>query len=99
MTNKNLRNDFKIGDQVTWTSQAGGSNTTKVGKVVEVIRDTKSLWNARSKYADVGSHTFMFDGNVMMYPVVYFVEVKISKRVKPKLYMPRSNKLELVETK
>jgi len=91
MTNKNLRNDFKIGDKVTWTSQAGGSNTTKAGKVVE-------LWNARSKYADAGSHTFMFDGTTMLYPVMYFVEVKISKRVKPRLYMPRSNKLELVET-
>jgi len=92
-------NDFKIGDQVTWTSQASGSNITKVGKVVEVIRDTKSLWNARSKYADAGSHTFMFDGTTMLYPVMYFVEVKISKRAKPRLYMPRSNKLELVETK
>lgn len=28
---------FKVGDKVTWTSQAGGFAATKVGEVIEIV--------------------------------------------------------------
>lgn len=42
---------FKVGDQVTWTSQAGGSTTTKTGEVTEVVPANE---HPKTKIKDMG---------------------------------------------
>jgi len=36
-SNKQKLKKFAVGDRVEWTSQANGSATTKIGKVIEVV--------------------------------------------------------------
>ena len=38
---------FKEGDEVTWSSQAGGSMKVKIGEVVEVVPAGKSILKSR----------------------------------------------------
>lgn len=93
---------FKIGDEVTWDSQAGGSWTTKNGTVVDIagfVKDSNGNLTCRRALGDVmmpGSryHEFspfadrmrMFDGMVRVGDVI--VEVRPSVRSKPRLYKP-----------
>lgn len=49
---------FKVGDVVTWTSQAGGSTSTKAGRVAEVVapnkRPSPELFPALHGYSGCG---------------------------------------------
>ena len=89
--------DFKIGDKVTWTSQAGGSTTKKTGTVWAVIIDTQALWNVSEKIKEEKTHVKMFDGNTMLAPTMYIVEVQAGPKAKPRLYLPRPKQLKRVE--
>jgi hypothetical protein len=89
--------DFKVGDKVTWTSQAGGITKTKTGKVWAVLIDTQALWNARQSAVEQNRHTIMFDGYTMLAPKMYIVEVKTTQKAKPRLYLPRPKNLKRVE--
>ena len=44
---------FKIGDRVTWSSQAGGRTVTKTGEVVEVV---PALERPKTKIKGMGFH-------------------------------------------
>jgi len=86
--------NFKVGDKVQWTSQAGGHYTTKHGTVVRVVkRDDDFLWRIAGK--EFPDHYKMFDG--WTFPgdkktkEAYFVEVIKGKR--KLLYMPYPDKL------
>jgi hypothetical protein len=89
--------EFKVGDRVTWTSQSGGSTTTKTGVVWAVIENTRALWNTSDKIKEEKTHTKMFDGLTMLAPVMYIVEVQAGPKAKPRLYLPRPKQLKLVE--
>lgn len=91
--------EFKIGDKVAWTSQAGGRYTEKQGVVYGVIRDTPGLYNAKWDLKEADTHSLMFDGNTMLAPVMYLVEVKGGPKARPKMYLPRPKQLKLVEGK
>jgi len=89
---------LKIGDSVTWTSQALGFEKTKNGVVVAVAPsgadrlDSSPLAYAKEHFP---GHKLMFDGTAWE-PDGVLVEVRDGKtsRAKPKLYMPRLSKLE-----
>lgn len=90
-------NEFKVGDKVIWTSQAGGSTKTKTGIVWAVLIDTQALWNARQIAVEQGRHTIMFDGYTMLASKMYIVEVKTTPKAKPRLYLPRPKNLKRAE--
>lgn len=86
---------FKLGDTVTWGSQAGGSYREKTGEIVEVI-PPKGRFNSatRDKYPD------LFKGAGVGFPraeVSYIVAVPQGKtgKAKPKHYWPRTSALRL----
>jgi hypothetical protein len=89
--------EFRIGDKVVWESHAGGSATTKTGVIYDVIRNTRHLWKARDTLQKMGTHQLMFDGNTMLAPVMYLVEVKGGTKARPKMYLPRPEQLKMVE--
>lgn len=86
---------FKLGDSVTWDSQAGGSFREKTGVIVEVIPPKGKFSNAiREKYLD------LFKGAGVGFPrpeVSYIVAVPQGKtgKAKPKHYWPRTSALRL----
>jgi hypothetical protein len=90
-------NGFKVGDKVTWTSQAGGSTTTKTGTVWAVLIDTQALLNAVEKIKEEKTHVKMFDGFTMLAPKMYIVEVETTPKAKPRLYLPRPKNLKRAE--
>ena len=89
---------FRIGDTVTWSSQAQGSTTTKTGKVVANALVADGV--RPGEYADLHfpEHRAMFDGRSWETHGV-LVEVPGGKtaRARPKLYMPKVKHLKLVE--
>ena len=88
---------FKLGDMVRWQSQAAGSQTEKVGKVVRIL--SKNDTPSQVASAEFQNHRRMFDGWSIPGPenqtVGYLVEVRDGKTDKatPKLYMPYPSKL------
>lgn len=88
---------FKLGDMVRWKSQAAGSQTEKVGKVVRIL--SKNDTPHRVASAEFQNHRRMFDGWRIPGPenqtVGYLVEVFDGKTdmATPKLYMPYPSKL------
>ncbi len=50
-SNVNIPRVFVLGDRVTWASQAGGSMTTKIGTVIEVV----AMRKRPTKYAHAGT--------------------------------------------
>ncbi len=85
------RESFKVGDIVTWRSQAGGVWTQKTGKVVYILKSYQNpirIWNDRFP-----GHRRMYDG--LRPPELsresYLVEVSSGNNNNrmPKLYMPR----------
>ena len=90
---------FKVGDVVTWKSQAGGSSTRKTGTVVGIVKQDDTPFRlAREKFP---GHRMMFDGWRIPGKTdaerAYFVEVRGGKTdmAKPKLYMPNPANLEM----
>lgn len=91
---------FNVGDQVTWTSQAGGSTKTKTGRVVAVIEGGRS--SAERADAEIksrvraGTHRSAYGGGWARPDVSYVVEVPqgATARAKPVLYWPIASKLQ-----
>lgn len=88
--------EFRVGDKVTWVSQAGGHIRSKTGKVVMVVLN--EYRNPPFEIADENfpNHKRMFDG--WRVPgggyKAYFVEVQAGPNTKPRLYMPYPQKLK-----
>jgi hypothetical protein len=86
---------FKLGDTVTWTSQAQGSEKTKIGVVVEVVPENKKIntWLARYE-----KYLIQF-GMGRRNHESYLVEVRDGKtdKARPKLYWPLVSKLREVD--
>jgi len=99
---------MKIGTHVKWESQARGQYTTKEGKIVAIVKKRPANATAlsydppfriaRQKFP---GHKLMFDGWNIPSPtknhVAYLVEVIISPKAKPRLYMPNPRKLEIIK--
>jgi len=90
---------FKVGDKVTWSSQAGGSKIQKTGKVVRVMSATefKRGWNpCRIAMDEFPGHKRMFDGGNIPGGTEfgYLIEVIKGPRAKPRLYMPYPSKVK-----
>lgn len=85
---------MRIGQQIRWYSQGGGSPTIKVGKIVRLVRlGENPLKLAMKEYPN---HRLMFEGSKLPgknTKVAYFVEVIVGPRAKPRLYMPFPDKL------
>jgi len=90
---------FNVGDMVTWSSQSSGSTTTKVGKVVRVLK--KHVRPSQIAQREFPLHKRMFDGwripGGKDTKEAYLVEVPHEGTSAPRLYLPYPNKLELVE--
>lgn len=81
---------FKEGDEVIWSSQAGGGWKVKVGDVVEVIPAGGSI--KKSKFME-----FLSSPGLPRKEESYIVCVvpKPGSRAKPKYYWPRTSALSL----
>jgi hypothetical protein len=84
-----------VGQRVQWQSQGKGCITTKIGKIVRVVKQGEVPWKVGHK--EFPNHTLMFNGwglpGGKEIKVAYFVEVIISQGTKPRLYMPFPYKL------
>lgn len=96
--------EFKVGDKVTWESQAQGSTKTKTGIVVAVLSSKKYGYGLRKSVFIMANrkfpkHTLMFSGDGIPgnSEIGYLVEVITGKKANPKLYMPYPSKLRKVE--
>lgn len=91
---------YKVGDAVQWTSQAGGSTKTKVGKVIAVIQGgSNSAERANGeikKRVRAGTHRSAYGGGWARPDVSYVVEVPqgTTGRAKPILYWPVASALK-----
>jgi hypothetical protein len=89
---------FKVGDKVTWESQAGGCTRTKTGNVVAIVQPGVNPGKLHFlKAAGVGTLSRRFDG----WPrkaISYLVAVRPGKTEKssPVLYWPLASKLKAV---
>lgn len=83
---------FKVGDRVTWSSQAAGGYTTKVGAVVAVIPsgdDQSALRAAIDKLVKAGTHRSAYGGGWGRDHESYLVEVVVGgPKAKKVLYWP-----------
>lgn len=92
--------EFKIGDMVTWTSQAGGNAKSKTGKVICVIEGgQKSGEKAASVircHVNAGTHRSAFGGGWNRADTSYLVEVAngTTGRAKPTIYWPVASRLK-----
>ena len=83
-----------LNDQVTWTSQAGGRVTQKVGRVVYVpMASSPAPWKVADQH--FAGHRRMFEGNRFR-PGSVLVEVASTGRAKSRLYMPWPGTLQKV---
>lgn len=81
---------FKEGDEVIWSSQAGGRLKEKVGEVVEVLPAGKSILKSRFRH-DLDASTLPRDEE----SYIVCVGPKPGSRAKPKYYWPRVSALSL----
>ena len=84
---------FKLGDKVTWTSQAGGNTRTKFGEVVEVVPiggyPDRTLFKTLYRGGEVG-HSRSHE--------TYCVKAKVEGSTRSaKIYWPLVTKLHLVK--
>lgn len=90
--------DFKVGDDVTWQSQAAGSWLTKRGKVIAVVEagipPNHALYLAREKEA-----ADEFSGVWARKEQSYIVRVERVGKRRPAIYWPRASALRLVYDK
>ena len=91
---------FKVGDNVAWESQAGGSTTQKTGKVVYVLQSEDFISRSYEHLDNFVSEKFpnhkkMFTG--FRIPgdaeIGYLIEVITGPKAKPRLYMPYPEKV------
>jgi hypothetical protein len=88
---------FKIGDQVTWSSQSRGVRTTKTGMVIARILTGRLPLKAIAKLAD--RYTSRYGGGMSRDHVSYLVGVDGQNGRKPELYWPLVTVLELVSAR
>lgn len=87
---------MKLGQKVQWKSQAGGSQTVKVGTIVKILtqKDTPAYLTGREKFPN---HLLMFDGYKLpggkKTEKAYFIEVIVEPKAMPRLYMPHPENL------
>ena len=81
---------FKEGDEVIWSSQAGGREKVKIGDVVEVIPAGRSILKSRFR-SELDASTL--PRNEESYIVC--VGPKPGSRAKPKYYWPRTSALSI----
>lgn len=90
---------FKVGDSVQWTSQAGGSTKTKIGTVVALVPGGRSSAEHVRSEVDrrvrAGTHRSAFGGGWDRPEPSYLVEVPqgTTARAKPVLYWPVASRL------
>lgn len=94
---KDRDEQFNIGDQVEWESQANSSWTTKRGEIVAIVfagHHPREILDSNefAKYNRAALDGTTEPRNHMS----YLVAVKPSGSAKPKLYWPRVSKLKLV---
>lgn len=86
---------MKVGTDVIWSSQGGGHETAKAGKIVRVVKSGEIPWKVG--HEEFPNHIKMFDSwnlpGGKNTKVAYFVEVLIPQR-QPRLYMPFPDKLQ-----
>ena len=78
---------MKLGDKVTWTSQAGSTERTKIGEIIEVVPENKY---PLKKKGDIGMPRNHESYVVRAYPVI-----KNKPKKNTKLYWPRASQLKL----
>ena len=87
---------FAIGEKVQWVSQAGGSTTKKIGRVVALVKENQYPYIIAMK--TFPTHKLMFDGGTKLKKksTAYLVEV-VGKtvNVQKKLYFPKSKNLKV----
>lgn len=89
---------FKIGDQVTWSSQAGGFTAIKTGEVVGVVPAGVYISAANMRGATIApvdaALTKRFDGGKRTHES-YLVKLRpgLTEKSTPVLYWPRVNSL------
>lgn len=88
---------FKIGDKVTWSSQSGGSTTSKTGIVVAIVQlgiDPSRIQFLKG--AGIATLSRRFDGGPRQ-EISYLVAVRPGKTDKssPVVYWPRVQNLRL----
>lgn len=81
---------FKLGDEVSWISQAGGHAKKKIGNVVEVIPAGVSTLDSKFRMELDASSTPRKEESYIV-----CVDVKPGSRAKPKYYWPRVSALSL----
>lgn len=81
---------FKEGDEVIWSSQANGGWKVKVGDVVEVIPEGKSILQSRFRHELDAATTPRKEESYIV-----CVGPKPGSRAKPKYYWPRTSALSL----
>lgn len=81
---------FKLGDEVSWSSSAGGFTKKKIGDVVEVIPAGVSIMKSRFR-AELDASTLprAYESYIIC------VGPKPGSRAKPKYYWPRVSALKL----
>lgn len=84
---------FKIGDKVTWESQAGGYTTRKTGTVVYIAWSRLEDGPLVIASKVFPNHKVMFSGLSWRGPLV---EVITGPKARPRLYMPIERNLRKV---
>ncbi|MBN3186082.1 hypothetical protein GT391_01945 [Pectobacterium brasiliense] len=80
--------NFKIGDEVLWTSSSNGSTKTKIGVVVELIPAEVSVRKSKfSNYLDASRIPRKEESYIVC------VGPKPGSRARPKYYWPRVSAL------
>lgn len=80
---------LKLGDVVTWTSQAGGSTTTKTGSIIEVVVPRRLPTHVRNTSSR----------NHESYVVRVVPVGKRGQPLKPVTYWPVASLLKLAKSK
>lgn len=90
---------FKVGSKVTWSSQAHGSRTTKVGTIVAVVPPGGSPSRAFAAVRKTLNARSAFGGGMARDHESYLVSVTVGKtdKAKPALYWPLVSQLRRVE--
>lgn len=82
---------MKLGSRVTWTSQSGGSATSKSGTIVEVLPAGSYISEVLRRYEL--THRFQYGGGICRNHETYLVEVLAKGKGRPVLYWPRVSQL------
>lgn len=87
---------MKIGDKVTWESQAAGSTTTKTGEIYVIVPAGKTPYEAMNTVQRRSNYPKRYDGWPRDHES-YIVKVKKGKTDKamPVLYWPRVKGLQM----